>query len=777
MEETVKILRFEAGDSIKTLKELRDYISAAKDNLAELTIGSEAYNEQLKEVQTAQDALKDSMNMGVEGVKAAKGSYNDLVHTMRDLKQAWRATSDEAERDRLGKQINTVNSQLKQWDASVGNYSRNVGNYSNSIQEAFAAMGGTAGKAAGGLKTVTAGLKAMSATPVIAIIGAIVSLLGGLIKALKSSESGLASVTSVMGIFSGLSEGVTIILQKLGGVLGQVANKLADWADKLGLVNEKMKEKQRLAQEEIQLARDSREASVEDAEAKREISDLRAKAVDKEKYNYKERQAFLKEAQDKEEEIFKRRKDIADRELALIVEQNKNTENSAEVEDAIAQAKVKSIQAETAYNQKVRQNTQERMAIRNEEASARKQAASEAARAAKERTKAEQDALNARLAAERDYLKQEASLLSKGSEERYQKELEIRAKELEIAEAAASQKIKNQEELNKQLTILEEIYQKDIERIGRDFTAATIEEERKRLENRMAALTAGTEEYLEAATDLRRYELETLTQKDGETETAFQARRIAAEKAVRDALREEADKALEEEHIRRENRLAALQEDSMAYLQEAVALKEYELDTLHQLEGESNDAFRARELAADKALTEARKALAAKQLASWQGYASGVSGLATSLAGVYEDMSKDQEKAAESTKSLRIGAAIIDTIGAAIVAYKSGVESGIPAPGNLILGALQAATVTATGLANVAKIRSTSVKGGGGSSVTASVAPPAVIQQVPVTRSLTSATEEERLDRMSQDQRVYLVYDDVRQAGKYVDVVQEESSF
>lgn len=49
------------------------------------------------------------------------------------------------------------------------------------------------------------------------------------------------------------------------------------------------------------------------------------------------------------------------------------------------------------------------------------------------------------------------------------------------------------------------------------------------------------------------------------------------------------------------------------------------------------------------------------------------------------------------------------------------------------------------------------------------------VQQVPLT--LTSATEEERLNQMASPQKVYVVYSDIEGAGRQVDVVQHESTF
>ena len=53
----------------------------------------------------------------------------------------------------------------------------------------------------------------------------------------------------------------------------------------------------------------------------------------------------------------------------------------------------------------------------------------------------------------------------------------------------------------------------------------------------------------------------------------------------------------------------ALQEGSKEYLQAQLELRAYELDTLHQMEGESNEQFRARQIAADKKYKDAKDAI------------------------------------------------------------------------------------------------------------------------------------------------------------------------
>lgn len=172
---------------------------------------------------------------------------------------------------------------------------------------------------------------------------------------------------------------------------------------------------------------------------------------------------------------------------------------------------------------------------------------------------------------------------------------------------------------------------------------------------------------------------------------------------------------------------------------------------------------------------EQEKAAKEEKLRIWNEYTSGMSGVIGGIADLYESAGEETEKSTKVVKALRIAEATINTISGAVSAYMA-------APVPMSLAIARAAAVTATGMAQIAKIKSTNVSRSistapVSSGVGAMVSAPAVIQQVPVTRSLTSATEEERLNKIANDQRVYLVYSDVEQAGRQVSVQQAESSF
>ena len=122
------------------LKEYKQYVDNLKGSLLNLDKTSEEYKQKSIELTEAQEHLNEVMAIGKNNGEFLEGSYDYLSKQMSDLKKEWKATGDEAERARLGEQINSINNQLKDMDASVGVFSRNVGNYSQAYEEAFKAV-------------------------------------------------------------------------------------------------------------------------------------------------------------------------------------------------------------------------------------------------------------------------------------------------------------------------------------------------------------------------------------------------------------------------------------------------------------------------------------------------------------------------------------------------------------------------------------------------------------------------------------------------------------
>lgn len=226
-----------------------------------------------------------------------------------------------------------------------------------------------------------------------------------------------------------------------------------------------------------------------------------------------------------------------------------------------------------------------------------------------------------------------------------------------------------------------------------------------------------------------------------------------------------------------EKRLAALRQfadDAIArgdldkwleYEQQAADLSvDIELDR-----AEREKAIRAQEL-------EEMKKVQEQKVSALQSVATATGNILGAIADMMESNSEEDRKNANKVKGLRIAAATIDTLQGAVTAYTSAQSLGVPM--GPIVGAANAAAVTVMGSANIQKIRSTQVSGTGS----------AVVQPAPIsaprfdvgpqqTTLVQGSSFEDLLNRLSGDQRVYILQSDIEAAGHTSKVQVAESSF
>lgn len=163
-------------------------------------------------------------------------------------------------------------------------------------------------------------------------------------------------------------------------------------------------------------------------------------------------------------------------------------------------------------------------------------------------------------------------------------------------------------------------------------------------------------------------------------------------------------------------------------------------------------------------------------------FAAGVQAATSILNSIADAYEANDEKAAENEdkiKALRITAAVIDTIQGAVTAFATAQQLG-PIAGPII-GGINAAAVTAMGIANIQKIKNTkigdanaSVDGGGTGRATASPAAYSAENPFNYTRQVTGASEVEELNR---DQRVYILESDIQASNRRVEIREQETSF
>ena len=859
MADKQKVIEIKTGDAIKNIQDLKNNIKQLKENLSTLDIGTAAYKETLNELQENQAALRNAMhatsadftnvmdaataaNVAFDEnnklVKAETLSYNELVRELDILKQQWRATTDESERAKLGEKINNVNDTLKGLDASVGVFGRNVGNYIGAVDHLTAGLS-SMGKGAAGivnpLRGVTAGLKTMSATPAIAILGILANLLDQVMKAMKGNEEQTQALTAAMAPFQAIGDVLTKTLQAVAGVVVKLIEGFGKLTSAIFGSNKATEQRISLAKQEKDLAEQTRQTTMRNAEDERDIARLRAEAADKNNHTASERLALLEEAGQKEKEISERALEDAKLQLKIIRERNAISKSSKEDLDAEAAAYANMVKAETDYYKKVREIKAGITEARNAEA-----------KAARDAAKAVKDAATAKINAEKDYLTQLLSIVKTGTDGELKIQNTIAKKEYELAVANAKQKITNAKELHRTLEMLEKAFQLKLQKNQQDHDNKVQAEELQAIANRRDALQKGSVAYAAAQEEYAQKALDGLKRQMEETDAEFEARRLAALRAVKeaqnataDALLEEtqgalkaqmaglaegsvealqvslemakanldgiyqgidesndeflarrleaekavrqAEDALEEGKVDRdrlilENRLGTLEEGSLEYLTRSLELKKFELDSLHQLEGESEEEFRARQLAAEKDYIAAKKALWQQALSIYQGVASATSGILGSIADMYENNTDATEEEQKKAKNLRIAGATIDMLSGVVSAISTAQQLG-PIAGP-IMAAINSAAVIAAGVANISKIKAQQVSKNGSNttqpSVPAAVEAPSIVPEVTEVRTLTGASEEERLN---QPQRVYILSSDLEADRNASRVQVEETTF
>lgn len=818
----IKLLKEQLADSSKTFEENQAAVKALRENQAALRQAMYATGDSISKVMSEASASNVVWDENGRLVKAETVSYNELVRQMDILKQQWRATTDEAERAKLGDRINQVNDRLKDMDASVGVFGRNVGNYLGAVDHLTAglsSMGGGAAAAAGSLKNMTLGLKAMSATPAVAVLGLLANILQKVMEAMQGNEESANALNQALAPLRVVGDAVTKVFQAMGSVLVSVVGWFGKLTTAILGTNKASEERLRLAKEENELNEAQRETLKQNAEAERDIAELRAKASERDKYTATERMAFLEEAGKKEAEIAAREMQNAKTRYELIRDRNALTKSSEEQLAEEARAYADMVKAETNYYQSIRTINTGITRARREEA-----------KAARDAAKAVKDAATAKLNAEKDYLSQLLSITRTGTQSELDLQNQLAKMERDIAKADAKQKITDRKELTKALALIEKTYQVQLEKNQQEHDNKVLAEELQSLANRRDALQQGSVEYAAAQEEYAARALDGLRRQMDETDAEFEARRLAALRSLKeaqnatadaiaaetqDALKaqmaglaegsveylalsleaaranldsiyqgidesidqynarrldaeravRQAEDALEEGRIDHdrlilENRMNTAEEGSLTFLARQVELKQYELDTLHQLEGESNEQFRARELAADKEYRDAKRALLQESVAMYQSYSGAVTGLLGSLADMYESDTNASQREVRKAKNLRIAGATIDMLSGVVTAIAQAQQLG-PIAGP-IMAAINSAAVIAAGTANINKIKAQQVStSSSGSSTPAVVNAPAVVPSVNEVRNITSDREEERLNQMAGDQRVYILSSDL----------------
>ena len=812
-----------AGYSFKSLGDAKKYIDRLRASLIDLDETSTEYAERVDEIDKVQDKLNKAMKATGDKTKDAEGSYNALSKQMSELKKAFKATNDEAEREVLAKQIVNINDQLKEMDASIGNYQRNVGNYEAAFTDGLLniaakvkALSDPMAIATKGVNALGKAMKALLTNPVGAFIMAIVVAVKALKKGFEQSESATNSLkrafsalqpvmNAISNVFTGFANIVGSIAEKAIPALVNGLQKASDWMmsllNKLGIVsNEKLesfrksieaqkeavKTTQELTDREIALTERKRKFMKDEAKAEMEVEELKSKAADKEKYSAKEREKFLNDAIAKERAINNEKLALAQEEYDIMKKRSELTDNDAATNDALAAAEANLYNTKREYYAKEKELVAQKIAAGQELSAAEKEIAEKAEETKKEELKKIEEIQN----------RAELSLLSN------------KDRELKILEDNYKEEKALLEKYGKDTTKLTEEYEKKKQEI---INSNGLDKAKEINERAIQSLMNGTDRQLDILK--KRYEEEKkLLEANGIDTvnlTKEYERKVAEAKAgegeskineINDNSsleRDIADKTIQNEFDKKEKLLQIDRERLEGT--KAIYEEMYALDGLSE-EQKQEYANKLKEIDADlaensKQMTDLKKEEAMSLLNTYGQVAQGIGDLMGTISDIWQDSIKERvkngkiteeqgKKEFEKSKKLQIATAIINGLAGVATAVSTAMSLG-PIAGP-IMAAVNSAMVIATTAAQISKIKSTTFDSGGGSmggEVSAQAAPtPAAMEYVPnYSTNVTGESETVNLANAvndgQKDQRVYLVESDINEVGKRVEVREKEITF
>lgn len=440
-ESTILDVKLDAGKVAQDLQDLITRIAALKAQQKslneEIKAGNDVdgkYAEQLIRVKD-QLAWTEKQAKGLSAttklLNADTLTYSDSLNGERqklaDMQKAYDQL-DRAQRESEGgkaflEAIKAQSDAVKGLEEDTGRAQRNVGNYPKAWGDAIPGLNKATGvlskmgitmddlkskgvKAFSGLgQSLKAFGKAFITPPIViitAVLGAIMAIVNKVSAAFKKNDDAMTALQKAFAIFKPIGEAIGAVFNAIANAIAKVvegAAKAVSWiVGKLAPGYKKAAdEAQALVQAQDDLEEAERKYTENSAKRNRDISALRAEAMDKEKHTAAERKELLAQAIELEKANLEEEKKIKAEQLRILEETaRRERDTSDETKDKIAQARAAMYQAEQSYYDGVR-SLQKQMANFDKEIESEKAKAAEDARKKREAAaKAAADAERAR---------------------------------------------------------------------------------------------------------------------------------------------------------------------------------------------------------------------------------------------------------------------------------------------------------------------------------------------------------------------------------------------
>ena len=748
-----RVITIDTEAAGKSIKDLKAQIAALRKQLDDYAVGSEEATQTAQKLQQAQIDLTAAQKGAVDSTGKLTTTYNGLVAQMAKLKAEQKNidVSTEEGREAFAKyaeEINGINDQLKEMDASNGVYSRNVGNYAQSFQEAFSAMGGSCNTLQAGLGKLRQGMTMVIKHPLLIGLAAIIVLITKIADAIKGNEENLNKVTVAFAPLRAVGTAISNIFDRLGGIVAdaiskfsdvsiwieKVAKKFAEFARSLGLDDfansidnafskaaEAVKVETELTKAEQDLAKRKREILVENKKLELEGSEARAKVAEKDKYTAQQRLAFLNTYTENYKKQLANNLEIAQEELRIAEGRAAQSANDAAANDALAEAQAKVYDQQIAYNKGLREINAQRAEIIASMKAQKNDAEEIADDTTEEEAVDPKEVLKEKLQKLKD---QQAAIEAVIQENTTKKQL-LAMKEYEEGKLSLS-------EYNKQMKQIE-------------------------LDSNVERLTAANDFY----TQLKAIEDEQI---------------LGAEEYAK-ILSETLGTIVETTS----SQITASQEQIESYIAITVESLSIAQQTATELASIGNGI--SSQWATTLGSVSNLMATIGNQIKEggkgWQGYAQIAAaslGMVSSMLGALADeQDTTTREGFEQQKKLQIGQAVMTMLTGIVGAWTS--SMALPAPASFILGAIQTAATAALGAAQIAKIKQQTFEGSGSSGGSSASASTSAIASLSAPVQYTQDVQGASIESAITNTKVYVTEGDIKQTSNKVSVAENESKF
>ena len=425
------------GDAVKTIQDTQKKIENLKSTMAGMKAAglenSETYIKLQAAMKDMQQVVRANQKVLLDSIKEQKAegdSLNALRAQLRGLREEYenlsKAERESAAGTELLSKINDVTDEVKGLEYNLQDFGRNVGNYWSALE------GFPGGKVLLLMKSLGAGtmslsqvfkiagqsvmafgkqLLALMANPWVALFTAIVAIVMKLVSAFKKNDQAMTALKSAFAAFKPVLDVINKAFQALVGVVTKVIEAIGKGVRAITSWIPGLKEYAD-AEEDVVRATDDledaeREFAINSAKRQAQISELRAKSAESDKYSFEERKKFLQQALDLEEEELKEKKAVAEEKLriaeksaALEMGYYEMTDEvyekmTDEMKNSITELRVAVINAEKEFSDGTRRIRSQMSNFVKQEENEQKQRAKTAASAAKERLKNERAAVDA----------------------------------------------------------------------------------------------------------------------------------------------------------------------------------------------------------------------------------------------------------------------------------------------------------------------------------------------------------------------------------------------